>query len=101
LNGGLIGIDQRKQWLEKWKAALGNPAAAGGGRGGNGAVHGTLWLQQSLNTLGADPQLEADGVAGPATSAAVKAFQTSQGLTADGDAGPLTIAAIEAALPAG
>jgi putative chitinase len=99
LNGGLIGIDQRKQWLEKWKAAFGNPAGAAGD-GNGGIVHDTLWLQQSLNTLGADPQLEADGVAGPATSAAVKAFQTSQGLTADGVAGPRTIAAIEAALPA-
>jgi len=34
-------------------------------------------------------------------AAAVKAFQTSQGLTADGIAGPQTVAAIEAALAAG
>jgi putative chitinase len=102
LNGGLIGLDQRKQWLERWRAALSNPtAAAGASDSGSGTAHDTLWLQQSLNTLGADPQLKTDGVAGPATIAAVKAFQTSQGLTADGVAGPQTIAAIEAALPAG
>jgi peptidoglycan hydrolase-like protein with peptidoglycan-binding domain len=39
-----------------------------------------------------------DGVYGNATTAAVKAFQTSVGLTPDGIAGPKTIAAYEAAI---
>ncbi len=35
-------------------------------------------------------QIEADGIVGPKTQAAVKAFQTAQGLTADGIVGPKT-----------
>lgn len=66
-----------------------------------GAVRDAEWLQNSLNRLGADPQLEVDGVAGPATRNAVRAFQLSQNIAADGIAGPITIAAIEAALAKG
>lgn len=66
-----------------------------------GALRDAEWLQNSLNKLGADPQLETDGVAGPATRNAVRAFQLSQNLAADGIAGPITIAAIEKALAAG
>ncbi len=66
-----------------------------------GALRDAEWLQNSLNKLGADPQLETDGVAGPATRNAVRAFQLSQNIAADGIAGPITIAAIEAALAKG
>lgn len=66
-----------------------------------GALRDAEWLQSSLNKLGADPQLDVDGIAGPATRNAVRAFQLAQGLGTDGIAGPLTIAAIEAALAAG
>lgn len=66
-----------------------------------GAARDSEWLQDSLNKLGADPQLEVDGIAGPATRNAVRAFQLAQGLGTDGIAGPLTIAAIEAALAKG
>jgi Putative peptidoglycan binding domain len=55
------------------------------------------WLQQALNTL-MNAGLTADGVYGPATQAAVSAFQTANGLTADGWAGVATSAAIHAAL---
>ena len=30
LNGGLIGLDDRKQWLKRWKAALGESLASRG-----------------------------------------------------------------------
>jgi peptidoglycan hydrolase-like protein with peptidoglycan-binding domain len=55
------------------------------------------WLQQALNTL-MNAGLTTDGVYGPATQAAVSAFQTANKLTADGWAGVATSAAIHAAL---
>ena len=90
LNGGLIGLQQRTEWLARWKAAL-----------TGGAAHGTVWVQQSLNKLGAEPPLIVDGSFGFATVAAVKAFQQTKGLDVDGKVGPQTEAAIERALPAG
>ncbi|MFF0794876.1 peptidoglycan-binding protein [Streptomyces spiralis] len=49
-------------------------------------------LQHQLIAHGA--RIEADGVFGPATSAAVRSFQTAKRLTADGIAGPRTWAAL-------
>jgi putative chitinase len=91
LNGGFEGLDERTQWLARWKTALGSQ---------NPAVHSTAWLQVSLNKLGADPTLVPDGSYGPMTAASVKNFQGSHGLAADGKIGPETWAAIDAALAA-
>lgn len=49
------------------------------------------WVQASLNCLGQDPPLATDGSYGPATIAAVKAFQEANGLTVDGMAGLETL----------
>jgi uncharacterized protein (TIGR02594 family) len=51
-------------------------------------------LQTALNAHGADPALDVDGDSGPATRAAVIAFQRGAGLAPDGEAGPLTLAAL-------
>jgi lysozyme family protein len=59
-----------------------------------------LWLQASLNKLGANPVLEVDGIVGPSTRMAVSEFQKSVGLAVDGRAGPLTVAAINEGLRA-
>lgn len=91
LNGGHEGLDQRTQWLARWKTALGSQ---------NPALHTTAWLQVSLNKLGADPALTPDGTYGPMTAAAVKTFQASHGLTVDGKIGPETLAALDSALAA-
>jgi putative chitinase len=89
LNGGLTGLSERTTWLGKWKRVLGASSPV---------VHGTTWIQHSLNILGAEPTLVADGSFGPLTVAALKAFQASHGLEVDGRADPATLAAIEAAL---
>lgn len=75
------------------------PALAPIGVGGGDADHDTLWLQQTLNALGADPQLDDDGNYGRETRRAVVAFQQIHGLTVDGFAGPKTIAALVALEP--
>ena len=53
-------------------------------------------LQQLLHQRGFDPG-ESNGLFGPGTEAAVRAFQASVGLSVDGQAGPNTFAALEAA----
>ena len=53
-----------------------------------------LTLQSTLKQLGFDPK-GVDGVFGAGTEAAVKAFQTSKGLTPDGMVGPATMAALQ------
>lgn len=59
------------------------------------AVHDAVWLQRSLNKLGATPQLKVDGVIGSASRTAIRAFQQANGLIVDGKAGTIqTIPAI-------
>lgn len=54
------------------------------------------WVQTSLNQI-TGAKLVVDGLVGPATTAAVRAFQQQRGLTADGVVGPRTEAALIAA----
>ncbi len=54
----------------------------------------TAVIQSRLNAMGANPPLAVDGVAGPNTLAAVKAFQASRGIESDGVVGPITLAAL-------
>lgn len=60
-----------------------------------------IWLQNSLNRLGASPKLELDGIVGPATRNAVRAFQLAAGISVDGLVGAETFAALDKALAAG
>src|ERR1700752_2254907 len=55
-------------------------------------------LQQKLKDLGFDPK-GVDGNFGPGTRDAVIAFQQSKGLQADGIAGPATLAALQSGSP--
>jgi lysozyme family protein len=63
-------------------------------------LHDAAALQTVLNYMGADPPLTVDNSYGRQTTAAVRAFQTANGLAADGIAGPATWAAINAKLSA-
>lgn len=53
-------------------------------------------IQSRLNSLGANPPLAVDGISGPKTLAAIKAFQSANGITPDGIVGPITQAALDA-----
>lgn len=64
-------------------------------------VRDGIWLQNSLNRLGASPKLVLDGIVGPATRNAVRAFQLASGIGVDGLTGPETFAALDKALDAG
>jgi peptidoglycan hydrolase-like protein with peptidoglycan-binding domain len=57
--------------------------------------HDTLWVQQSLNALGANPPLAEDGISGPLTMATVARFQQANGLSPSGVADAATVGAIE------
>jgi putative chitinase len=97
INGGLNGLDDRKAYLAKAKAALGGVAAPDAAapkpvlRRGDKSGSVTL-LQTKLNAAGY--QVGTDGDFGPGTDAAVKQFQAAKGLTADGIVGPTTWAAL-------
>lgn len=55
----------------------------------------TMWVQRSLNQLGATPKLAEDGIYGPHTESMVRRFQMENKLTPDAIAGPNTIAEIK------
>lgn len=54
------------------------------------------WVQSRLNAKGASPKLATDGVWGPQTDAAFRAFQTRAHLVVDGVCGPKSYAALAA-----
>lgn len=54
------------------------------------------WVQRRLNAKGASPKLSTDGVWGPRTDAAFRAFQKRAGLVVDGIYGPKSHAALAA-----
>lgn len=54
-------------------------------------VGSIAWCQAALNAAGAVPQIKVDGDAGPATKAAVRAFQGRTHIAMDGEIGPQTI----------
>jgi putative chitinase len=95
INGGLIGLADREAWLNKiWPLLKDENLPAEPWEAGE-ADKKVKALQKALNSLGANPLLDLDGRYGPNTRQAVKAFQIAAGLNADGIAGPVTEAAIK------
>lgn len=76
------------------------PAPVPPGHGADDPVHDTKWIQDSLNELDKSAELRVDGIWGRYTRRMLMNFQDIHGLDADGIAGPLTIAALEEALQA-
>lgn len=68
----------------------------GGSRGDD-----VIDLQSRLNSAGASPKLETDGIFGPMTRAAVVAYQSSNSLDPDGIVGPLTWGKLDGTGPGG
>ncbi|QCW80528.1 N-acetylmuramoyl-L-alanine amidase [Streptomyces sp. S6] len=68
----------------------------GGGGGGTGGVRSVASQQKAVNSLGYTPPLDVDGITGPKTVAGVKWLQAKVGVTADGIWGPDTEAAYRA-----
>jgi putative chitinase len=94
INGALGGLESRRSYLVRAKAALGIAGASAAAT----APRTTLRLGSSgaqvaeLQSVLAKKKfaVTADGQFGPATAAAVEQFQTGQGLPADGVVGPQT-----------
>lgn len=95
INGGLNGFDDRQALLVKLKKVLVESGDLPAGAELGSPNDDVKALQSNLNTLGANPRLVEDGVPGPGTTAAVRAFQSAAGLPVDGVAGPVTLAAIK------
>jgi peptidoglycan hydrolase-like protein with peptidoglycan-binding domain len=92
INGGTIGLEDRKKHYEHALEILGvkgsahNPAPV--------ATPAATSEEPTMAEIQAKLGLEADGVKGPKTIAAIKEFQTKHGLVADGVPGPKTLAAL-------
>jgi putative chitinase len=93
INGGTIGLEDRKKHYNEALAILGGAVPA--------AAHVTTAVSETLRRgskgeavkkMQAKLGLAADGDFGPGTEAALKKWQSANGLTADGVAGPKTLA---------
>jgi hypothetical protein len=82
------------------EAGTAAPAAAAAAPAAAPAQGNVAGIQKALQKLGFDPG-KIDGIMGPHTQKAIKAFQQANGLTPDGIVGPKTQAALAKALQGG
>ena len=93
VNGGTIGLEDRKRHYEQALAVLGGAVPAPIANAA--AILGVLKkgsTGENVKRLQAELGLEDDGVFGPGTESAVKKWQAANGLAADGIVGPKTLA---------
>jgi len=96
INGGTIGLEDRKKHYEHAKHVLGGEDV---GEHQEDDVDTDTLLKvgskgDTVKALQEALGLDADGIYGPGTARAVKHYQEENGLTADGVAGPQTLKAI-------
>jgi putative chitinase len=93
VNGGTIGLEDRRKHYEQALAVLGGEVPAPITNAA--AIPGVLKkgsTGEAVKRMQAELGLEDDGVFGPGTEAAVKKWQAANGLAADGIVGPKTLA---------
>jgi putative chitinase len=93
VNGGTIGLEDRRKHYEQALAVLGGSVPAPITNAA--AIPGVLKkgsTGEAVKRMQAELGLEDDGVFGPGTEAAVKKWQAANGLAADGIVGPKTLA---------
>ena len=93
VNGGTIGLEDRRKHYEQALAVLGGAVPAPIANAA--AILGVLKkgsTGENVKRLQAELGLEDDGVFGPGTESAVKKWQAANGLAADGIVGPKTLA---------
>ena len=93
VNGGTIGLEDRRKHYEDALKVLGGAAPAP--ITSAAAIPGVLKkgsTGENVKRLQAELGLEDDGVFGPGTESAVKKWQAANGLAADGIVGPKTLA---------
>jgi len=93
VNGGTIGLEDRRKHYEQALAVLGGAVPAPITNAA--AIPGVLKkgsTGEAVKRMQAELGLEDDGVFGPGTEAAVKKWQAANGLAVDGIVGPKTLA---------
>ena len=93
VNGGTIGLEDRRKHYEQALAVLGGAVPAPIINAA--AIPGVLKkgsTGEAVKRMQSELGLEDDGVFGPGTEAAVKKWQASNGLAVDGIVGPKTLA---------
>jgi putative chitinase len=93
VNGGTIGLEDRRKHYEQALAVLGGAVPAPIATAA--AIPGVLKkgsTGENVKRLQAELGLDDDGVFGPGTESAVKKWQAANGLAADGIVGPKTLA---------
>ena len=95
INGGDIGLADRQARYAKAMAALGGQISAPAAAAAPAASGGVLRVGSTgpdVKRMQAALRIPSDGQFGPGTEAALKKWQSANGLTADGVAGPKTLA---------